>query len=70
MNEKKLNDPNHVFVIAEAGSNWKCGTFEEDLEQSKKLIKAASNAGADAVKFQTYKPETIYSFNAGRSAHG
>ena len=67
MNEKKLNNSNHVFVIAEAGSNWKCGTYEEDLEQSKKLIKAASNAGADAVKFQTYKPETIYSFNAGRS---
>ena len=67
MTEKKLNDPTHVFVIAEAGSNWKCGTYEEDIEQSKKLIKTASIAGADAVKFQTYKPETIYSFNAGRS---
>ena len=67
MKENKLNDSNHVFVIAEAGSNWKCGTYEEDIEQSKKLIKAAAIAGADAVKFQTYKPETIYSFNAGKS---
>jgi len=24
----------HVFVIAEAGSNWKCGTYEKDLEQA------------------------------------
>ncbi len=58
---------NSVFVIAEAGSNWKCGTYEEDLCQAKELIKIASQAGADAVKFQTYKPETIYVKNAGPS---
>ena len=57
----------HVFVIAEAGSNWKCGTYEEDLEQAKKLIKVAAKSGADAVKFQTYKPETIYVEDAGVS---
>jgi len=57
----------HVFVIAEAGSNWKCGTYEEDLEQAKKLIKVAAESGADAVKFQTYKPETIYVEDAGVS---
>ena len=63
----KLGNPKHVFVIAEAGSNWKCGTYEEDLEQAKKLIKVAAKAGADAVKFQTYKPETIYVPEAGMS---
>ena len=57
----------HVFVIAEAGSNWKCGTYEEELEQAKKLIKVAAESGADAVKFQTYKPETIYVEDAGVS---
>ena len=62
-----LNDSSHVFVIAEAGSNWKCGGYSEDLERAKKLIKIASNAGADAVKFQTYKPETIYVDDAGTS---
>jgi N-acetylneuraminate synthase len=61
----KLDDETHTFVIAEAGSNWKCGSYEEDLLQAEKLIKVASKAGADAVKFQTYKPETIYVKNAG-----
>jgi N-acetylneuraminate synthase len=54
-------------VIAEAGSNWKCGTFEEDLMQAKKLIKIASNANADAVKFQTFKANSLYAYNAGKS---
>ena len=54
-----LKDPKHTFVIAEAGSNWKCGTFEQDLEQAKKLIKIAAKAKADAVKFQTYTAEKL-----------
>jgi len=70
----KLDDPTHTFVIAEAGSNWKCGSYEEDLMQAKKLISVAAKAGADAVKFQTYKPETIYVKDAGTanylSEHG
>lgn len=64
-----FSDPKHVFIIAEAGSNWKCGTYEEDLKRAKKLIKVASNVGADAVKFQTYKPETIYVEDAGKSEY-
>ena len=63
----KIDDPNHTFIIAEAGSNWKSGSYEEDLEQAKKLIKIASEAGADAVKFQTYKADTVYAYNAGNS---
>ena len=62
-----FNDPSHIFVIAEAGSNWKCGTFEQDLNQAKNLIKIASNSGADAIKFQTYRPETTYVSNPGGS---
>ena len=62
-----LDNPKHIFVIAEAGSNWKCGSYEEDLEQAKKLIKIASKSGADAVKFQTYRPETTYVSNPGGS---
>ena len=62
-----FDDPKHVFVIAEAGSNWKCGSYEEDLNQAKKLIKCAVKAGADAVKFQTYRPETTYVSNPGSS---
>ena len=62
-----FNDPTHIFIIAEAGSNWKCGSYEEDLTQSKNLIKYAAKAGADAVKFQIYRPETTYVSNPGGS---
>ena len=63
-----IND-NEVFVIAEAGSNWKAGTLEEDLQRSEELIKAASDAGADAIKFQTYRSSSVYSENAGKSEY-
>jgi len=64
-----FNNPEHIFVIAEAGSNWKCGTYDDDLNQAKNLIDIASKAGADAVKFQTYKPETTYVSDAGISQY-
>lgn len=65
----KLDDPNHTFVIAEAGSNWKAGTFDEDLRQAQKLVQVAADCGADAVKFQTYRAETVYAQNAGSSGY-
>jgi N-acetylneuraminate synthase len=63
----KFRENHHIFIIAEAGSNWKCGTFEEDLKRAKQLIKVAAKAGADAIKFQIFRPETIYAKNAGKS---
>ena len=62
-----LENSSHTFIIAEAGSNWKCGSYEDDLNQSKNLIKYAAKAGADAVKFQIYRPETTYVSNPGGS---
>lgn len=62
-----LNNPNRTFIIAECGSNWKCGTYEDDLVRAKELIKIAARCGADAIKFQTYRPETTYVPNAGNS---
>jgi N-acetylneuraminate synthase len=56
-----------VFVIAEAGSNWKAGSYNEDIKRAKKLIKVASECGADAVKFQTFRTNTVYVPNAGNS---
>ena len=56
-----------VFIIAEAGSNWKAGSLKEDLAMAKALVDAAAAAGADAVKFQTYRAETVYVPNAGTS---
>ena len=57
----------HTFIIAEAGSNWRMGTMERDLKMAKILIDIASESGADAIKFQTYKAETVYVPNAGNS---
>ncbi len=44
-----------AFVIAEAGSN-----HNGDLETAKELIDVAADAGADAVKFQTFRAEDLY----------
>lgn len=44
------------FVIAEVGAN-----HDRNLGQAKELIDVAQAAGADAVKFQTYSAETLYS---------
>ena len=43
-----------AFLIAEIGVN-----HENDIEVAKKMIDAAKEAGADAVKFQTYKAEHL-----------
>ena len=45
---------NKVFFIAEISANH-CGNFK----LAKKLIKCAYVNGADAVKLQTYSPETM-----------
>jgi len=43
-----------AFIIAEAGSN-----FNGDLGTAKRLIEEAAAAGADAVKFQTFRAEKV-----------
>ena len=43
-----------VFIIAEMSAN-----HGNDIEVAKETIRAAKRAGADAIKLQTYKPETI-----------
>jgi pseudaminic acid synthase len=49
--------PGHpCYVIAEAGSN-----HNRDLSTALRLIDVAADAGADAVKFQTYTAEGLYS---------
>lgn len=45
---------NHIFIIAEMSANH-CG----DLNLAKKIISAAKDAGADAVKIQTYTADTM-----------
>jgi N-acetylneuraminate synthase len=62
-------DDRPVFIIAEAGSNWRMGTAARDRAMAKALIDVAAEAGADAVKFQTFRPETIYAPGAGSSGY-
>ncbi len=52
------------FIIAEAGSN-----HDGKLSVAMKLIDVAARAGADAVKFQTFRADRIYSERAGTSAY-
>ncbi|MDP3741946.1 MAG: N-acetylneuraminate synthase family protein [Candidatus Micrarchaeota archaeon] len=49
-----------TFIIAEAGSN-----HNRDILLAKKLIDAAAEAGADAIKFQLFKADKLYVPSAG-----
>ena len=53
-----------VFIIAEAGVN-----HNGSIDLAKKLIDVASDAGADAVKFQTFKAENLVSKSASKAAY-
>jgi len=68
---KKINIGNNFignktpsFIIAEAGVN-----HNGSLELAKKLIDVAKEAGADAVKFQTFKAENIVSKEAPKAEY-
>lgn len=56
MNICKFNISKKVFIIAEIGNN-----HEGSINLAKKLINEANNAGADAVKFQSFIPEEYIS---------
>lgn len=62
-----MSDSRHVFVIAEAGSNWRMGTPDRDRQMARALVNIAVEAGADAVKFQTYRARNTYVAGAGAS---
>ncbi len=54
----------HTLIIAEAGVN-----HNGDFELAKKLISAASEAGADIVKFQTFKADKIVNRTAKKAEY-
>lgn len=55
---------NKTYIIAEAGVN-----HNGDIDLAKKMIEEARNAGADAVKFQTFKSENLVSEYAEKASY-
>ena len=53
-----------VMIIAEAGVN-----HNGSIELAKKLIDVAAKAGADFVKFQTFKAETLVTQTADKAEY-
>lgn len=60
----EIGEGKHCFIIAEAGVN-----HNGNLALAKKLVDAARDAEADAVKFQTFKAENVATANAPMAAY-
>lgn len=56
--------PKRTYIIAEAGVN-----HNGSLEMAMELIDAAAKAGADAIKFQTFKAERLVTAQARKAAY-
>ncbi|SNV81501.1 pseudaminic acid synthase [Clostridium cochlearium] len=54
INNKKIGGENPTFIIAEMSAN-----HLQDYDRAVEIIKKAKWAGADAIKLQTYTPDTI-----------
>lgn len=64
LNNKTISEKSKPFIIAEVGVNYYDIAKKENIEPieaAKLMIKDAANAGADAIKFQTYKAEKLVS---------
>lgn len=55
---------NRVFIIAEAGVN-----HNGDQKMAFRLVDVAASAGADAIKFQTFKTEKLVASTAPKAAY-
>lgn len=54
INDKYVGEDSRCYIIAELSAN-----HGKDIEIAKKTIKAAKEAGADAIKLQTYTANTL-----------
>jgi len=60
--DKQIGEGHPCFIIAEAGVN-----HNGDLELARQLVDAAAEAGADAVKFQTFNAAKLISVGAPKA---
>jgi pseudaminic acid synthase len=51
---KRVGPGEAVYIVAEMSAN-----HNQDFEQAAQILRAAKDAGADAVKLQTYTPDTL-----------
>jgi len=61
IDDRTVGNLKQPFIIAELSGNH-CGS----LEQAKRMVKKAKECGADAIKLQSFKPDTI-TFNSSNS---
>lgn len=61
---RKIGIGEPCFIIAEAGVN-----HNGDIQLAKQLVDVAADAGADAVKFQTFKAEKLTSISAPKAEY-
>lgn len=54
INGRWIGDGHPVYIVAEMSAN-----HQKDLDKARKIIRAAKEAGADAVKLQTYSADTM-----------
>ena len=52
--KRVVGEGHPAFIIAEVSCN-----HQQNYEQAEAIVRAAAKAGADAVKLQTYTPDTM-----------
>ena len=61
---RKVGDEAPCFVIAEAGVN-----HNGDHARARELVDVAADAGADAVKFQTFRSDRVVAPTAAKARY-
>ena len=64
LGSRRVSEEDHCYIIAEIGVN-----HNGDVNLAHRMIDAARGAGADAVKFQTYRTDDLVTADAQKAAY-